>query len=413
MVSENKSFSFKIEFPELKTHSQWASADYVLKKLQANGHEALIAGGAVRDLLMGRVPGDLDIASSAKPDEVEKLFLQQTVAVGKAFGVIRVIHLGQSIEVATYRQDLEYLDGRRPEGVVFTNRQEDAKRRDFTINAMFYDPQTSMLYDDVDGKKDIQNKILKCVGEASKRFKEDELRRLRLVRLVSQIGFQVDSETRKELEVKIEGIQKVSKERITEEVGKMWQGPYLPEAFKLWCESGMAAQVDPAWERGSTLNAGGIWKKPRDEKQKAWAHYFSFFLEETSLKNQFKLYKLPKDLEKFLEGVHQAYHSIPQFLKARKGEQRFQAAQPSFLLGFEYYIAKKVTGTETQKLTLILEQFKAADPLPEPLIKALQIQDQFQGPALGYQLKRLYLEQLDQNWKTSEQALAWLKQNPS
>ncbi len=411
-MSENKSFSFKIEFPELKNHVQWPAADYILKKLQANKHEALIAGGAVRDLLMGRVPGDLDIASSANPDEVEKLFSQQTVAVGKAFGVIRVIHLGHSIEVATYRQDLEYLDGRRPEGVVFTNRTEDAKRRDFTINALFYDPYSATLYDDVDGKKDIQNKILKCVGEANKRFKEDELRRLRLVRFVSQIGFQVEPETRKELEVKIEGIQKVSKERITEEVGKMWQGPHLPAAYKIWCESGMAAQVDPAWERSATLNAGHIWNMSRKEKTEAWAHYFSFFLDEATLKNQFKLYKLPKDLEKFIEGVHQAYHSIPKFLKARKGEQRFQAAQPSFLLGFEYYIAKKATGPDVESSALILAQFKAAEPLPEPLIKALQIQDRYQGPQLGYQLKRLYLEQLDQNWKTSEQALAWLTQNP-
>ncbi len=412
MVTENKSFSFKIEFPLLKAHVQWSAADYVLKKLQADKHEALIAGGAVRDLLMGRVPGDLDIASSAKPDEVEKLFEGQTVAVGKAFGVIRVIHQGHSIEVATYRQDLEYLDGRRPEGVVFTNRTEDAKRRDFTINALFYDPYSSKLYDDVDGKKDIQSKTLKCVGEASKRFKEDELRRLRLVRFVSQIGFEVDSETRKELEVKIEGIQKVSRERITEEIGKMWQGSHLPAAFKIWCESGMAAQVDPAWERSATLNAGNIWNMSRMEKTEAWAHYFSFFLDEATLKNQFKLYKLPKDLEKFLGCVHQAYHSIPQFLKARKGEQRFEAAQAGFLLGFEYYIAKKATGPEAQRLSLMLAQFKSMEPLPEPLIKALQIQDRYQGPQLGYQLKRLYLEQLDQNWKTSEQALQWLMQNP-
>src|SRR5687768_3977877 len=120
------------------SHPDWPAVFTIIKTLQDNGFEALLAGGAVRDALMGLTPGDLDVATKAEPDQVEKLF-PQTVAVGKAFGVIRVIANGKSIEVATYRLDQNYKDGRRPEAVVFTSRIEDAKRRDFTINALYYD----------------------------------------------------------------------------------------------------------------------------------------------------------------------------------------------------------------------------------------------------------------------------------
>ena len=413
MVSENKSNSFQISFPQLKSHPQWKVTHSILSKLKKAGYEALIAGGAVRDLLMGRMPGDLDVASSAKPEEVENLFSGQTIAVGKAFGVIRVIMTGHSIEVATYRKDLEYQDGRRPEGVVFTNRIEDAKRRDFTINALFYDAETETFYDDVDGKKDLDAKILRTVGLAQERFQEDELRRLRLVRFVSQLGFRIEEKTRAALDSGIEGLNKISKERITEEIGKMWQGSSLPEAYQIWLDSGMARIVDPAWEKSSNLTNDLIWNLPRADKTEAWVHYFSFFFEEENLKAHYKLLRLPKEIEKFVDSVHLAYRNMPQFLSARKGEQIFQASQKSFLLALEYFICKKSSPNESSKLKSLLLQFQNQSPLPEPLIKALHIQDRFQGPALGKMLRQLYIEQLDQNWKTSEQALEWLRKNSS
>lgn len=410
MVSENKSCSYQLEFPQLKLHPQWNVASLILKRIQDQGDEALIAGGAVRDLLMGRMPGDLDVASSATPEKIEELFQGQTIAVGKAFGVIRVVLEGHSIEVATYRHDVGSADGRRPEKVVFTNRTEDAKRRDFTINALFYDPFTMTVYDDVDGKKDIDQKILKCVGDSGQRFFEDELRRLRLVRFVSQLGFKIEAQTYAALKVGIEGIQKVSRERITEEIGKMWQGSGLPEAFKIFLETGLGAQVDPAWDRSLAVASEAIWKMPRQEKCVAWAHYFSFFFEENSLRTHFKIFRLPKEIEKFIEAVHQNYKSMPLFLKARLGEQRFQASQLGFDLGFEYYALK--SGDTDPLIPKLLKQFTNQEVLPEPLIKAHHIQDQFQGALLGQMLKQLYIEQLDQEWKTSEQALLWLRNQP-
>lgn len=396
----------------MKNHEQWNAAQRVLKKLQDQGFEALLAGGAVRDLLLGHAIGDLDVASSATPDQVESLFQGQTVAVGKAFGVIRVNFQGHSIEVATYRKDLDYQDGRRPEAVVFTNRVEDAKRRDFTVNALFYDPFSQSLYDDMNGKKDLENKILKCVGLAHERFREDELRRLRLVRFVSQLGFKIEEKTLLSLGQEVEGLKKISRERITEEIGKMWKGPHLAEAFKIFYESGLATQVDPAWERSSSYATEDIWSVSRHSKAQAWAHYFSFFFEEKSLKDDhFKLYRLARDIEKFIEAVHQAYHSIPQFLKSSFGQQRLQASRESFLLGFRYYIIKKAEAHEKEKLWPVLENFEKQAALPEPLVRAQHIQDRFHGAELGRMLKKLYIEQLDQNWTNLTQAMAWLGKN--
>ncbi len=408
-MNENKSDSIQRSFPELQNHPQWSAASFILQTLQKKGFEALLAGGAVRDLLIHRQPGDLDIATSALPDQVEKLF-PQTVAVGKAFGVIRVIQEGHSIEVATYRHDLEYRDGRRPEGVVFTNRVEDAKRRDFTINALFYDPFKGIVYDDVRGQEDLSRKLLRCVGESSLRFKEDELRRLRLVRFVSQLGFQIESETRKALEKGLEGLAQVSRERVTEEIGKMWGGNFLREAFPIWLESGMAKQVDAAWEQPPFQWGPALEKIARQNSAEKWTHYFSFFFKEENLRTHFKLYRLPKEIEKFVESVWKNYQAIPDFHKLSRGEQKYQMAQVGFSLGLEYWIAHHASD---EKLLNLLKEAQSQSPLPPPLVRAEHIQGQFQGAELGRVLKALYRQQLEEDWANLSQALDWLKENHS
>jgi tRNA nucleotidyltransferase/poly(A) polymerase len=410
MVSENKSRIIQKSFPQLKNHPQWRAAEFILKTLQTNGFEALIAGGAVRDLLMRRTPGDVDIATSATPDQVENLF-KQTVAVGKAFGVVRVIESGESIEVATYRMDLEYKDGRRPEGVLFSNRVEDAKRRDFTMNALFYDPFTETVFDDVGGIQDIQNRILKCVGLAGERFQEDELRRLRLVRFVSQLGFQIEPQTLKALVTGIEGLQKVSRERITEEVGKMWLGEFLLIALPVWFESGMATQIDPAWGQLSTASTSLKTWGPRDSKIHAWIQYFSFFFDEPSIKSHIKRFKFSRDLEKIIETAFGAYREGESFFKVSLGEQWMKFVVPGFSLGLEYYLEKKIPSAERPKFRQILENLKHRGDLPSALVKAQHLQNLYQGAELGNKLKSLYLEQLNQGWTSTEEALSWLSRN--
>lgn len=389
------------------SHPQGAAAAFIIKRLQDEGFEALIAGGAVRDALIGVVPGDLDVATKAEPDQVEKLF-PNTVAVGKAFGVIRVITQGHSIEVATYRLDQNYKDGRRPESVVFTSREEDAKRRDFTINALYYDPIADILYDDVEGLRDLDQKILRAVGDANKRFQEDELRRLRLIRFVAQLGFAIEPDTWKSVQTGVEGLQKISRERITEETTKMWKSPFLEKAFPLWRESEIAAQVDPFWHTFDHQTISNFqWQWSRANLEEAWAHYFSFHWQnEADWEKSLELFKVSKDLQNKLRKAFEIFQSADKFLTASWGEKRLMWSEPlgPWALRAALDLKKKTKDFEKWQ-----SQLEAAGPLPEPLIRGQDLISQVQGPRLGEILKKTYFEQLNQNWATKEQALEWLK----
>src|SRR3989440_9575948 len=158
----------------------------VVRRLREAGYEALWAGGCVRDELLGLIPGDYDVATSARPEEVSRLF-RRTVAVGVSFGVVQVLGPRRdagplSVEVATFRSDAGYSDGRHPDAVVFSSAREDALRRDFTINGMFFDPLENKLIDYVGGQEDLRQKILRAIGDPAARFAEDKLRLLRAAR---------------------------------------------------------------------------------------------------------------------------------------------------------------------------------------------------------------------------------------
>lgn len=192
----------------------------VVKKLRSKKHEAYFAGGYVRDLKLGKLPHDIDIATSAKPTTIEKLF-KKTVPTGKAFGVIRVKEKGYWFEVATFRIDLPNGDNRRPGGVKFTSAKEDAKRRDFTVNALFYDPLKNEIIDYVNGLKDLKNKELKFIGSAQKRIDEDYLRLLRAVRFKTALNFKMSKKDLDTIKKNSKKITSVSAERIQDELTKM------------------------------------------------------------------------------------------------------------------------------------------------------------------------------------------------
>jgi len=192
----------------------------IVRKLKDNGHEAVFAGGCVRDMLLEIDYNDIDIATSATPDEVEKLF-DKTIPVGKSFGVIIVIDGEDSFEVATFRSDGDYSDGRRPDSVEFTSMEEDAKRRDFTINAMFYDPIEDMVIDFFDGKGDLYCKTLRFVGNASDRINEDQLRMLRAIRFLVKYNLGMESGNWETVKKYSNLISNVSNERIIQEIFKM------------------------------------------------------------------------------------------------------------------------------------------------------------------------------------------------
>ncbi|HVY63020.1 MAG TPA: CCA tRNA nucleotidyltransferase, partial [Planctomycetota bacterium] len=159
----------------------------IARRLAAAGHEAVLAGGCVRDRLLGLEPKDHDIATSARPDEVQRLF-PSTVAVGAQFGVIVVVEGGRNYEVATFRSDEGYVDGRRPTAVYFGDARKDAERRDFTVNGLFERPDTGEILDFVGGRADLERRTIRAIGDARARFTEDKLRLLRGVRFVAQLG---------------------------------------------------------------------------------------------------------------------------------------------------------------------------------------------------------------------------------
>ncbi len=168
-----------------------AAATRVVERLQSQGFATLFAGGCVRDMLMDREPKDYDVATSAKPEEVVGLF-RRTQQVGAQFGVVLVRIGRHAIEVATFRRDQAYEDGRRPIGVEFCGPEEDARRRDFTINGMFFDPVVAEVIDHVDGKADLAARLIRAIGEPAERFAEDHLRLLRAIRFAGRLGFQIE-----------------------------------------------------------------------------------------------------------------------------------------------------------------------------------------------------------------------------
>jgi tRNA nucleotidyltransferase/poly(A) polymerase len=220
-------------------HADWLAVRGILETLQCSGHEAVIAGGSVRDALLNRNLKDFDIATSATPDEVESLF-PHSVGVGKAFGVILVpLGPGRSVEIATFREDSDYSDGRRPDSIRFADAAADAARRDFTVNALFFDLAASRILDFVHGLEDLQRGVLRAVGDPVRRFNEDRLRTLRAVRFVSQLGFQLESETANAIREHQDPLGGVSRERVKEELDRWIEGDFFREGLTCMQDLGL------------------------------------------------------------------------------------------------------------------------------------------------------------------------------
>jgi poly(A) polymerase len=219
-----------------------AAAERIVEHLRTAGHEALFAGGCVRDLLAGREPADYDVATSAHADHVQRLF-RRTIPVGAHFGVVLVIEDDVPVEVATFRRDGAYLDHRHPVTVQFCGAREDALRRDFTINGMFLDPATGEVTDYVGGRADLGAGIIRAIGDPAARFDEDRLRLLRAVRFAARFGFAVEAGTWAELRRLAPGILTISAERIGEEIVKILLEGSARRGFELLADSGLLEVV--------------------------------------------------------------------------------------------------------------------------------------------------------------------------
>ncbi len=220
------------------------TAKTIVEKLQKKGFQAFWAGGCVRDLILKKEPEDIDIATSAKPDEIEKLF-KKTYAIGKHFGVILIEEDGHHFEIATFRSDSGYSDGRRPDFVTFAKAEEDALRRDFTINGIFYDPVTSEFHDFVDGQSDLKRGLLRFIGDPSTRIQEDHLRILRAVRFRNRFDLAYHADTRKSLKRHCSLILGVAAERVLDELNKIIVHNDRKKAFEDLDRFGILEEIIP------------------------------------------------------------------------------------------------------------------------------------------------------------------------
>jgi len=200
-------------------------AQEIVARLQKESFSAFWVGGCVRDFLLGREPQDFDIATDAKPEQVEKLFTK-TIPVGKKFGVIIVVENGIQFQVATFRAEADYQDGRRPEKIVFANAEADALRRDFTVNGLFYDPLTEKIHDWVGGEKDLRAKVIRTIGTPEERFGEDHLRLLRAVRFAARLSFEIEPKTFAAIKSLAPKIKLISAERVRDELIKLFAPPH-------------------------------------------------------------------------------------------------------------------------------------------------------------------------------------------
>lgn len=221
-----------------------ATATAIVRRLRADGHEAYFAGGCVRDRLLGRAPEDYDVATSAPPDRVRVLF-ERTVPVGMQFGVVLVLEAGQQFEVATFRSDEAYVDGRRPSRVHFGTAEADAARRDFTVNALFLDPETNRVLDFVGGAADLAAGRIRAIGDAGARIAEDRLRMLRAVRFAARFGFVIEDATREAIRAAAPRLVDIAAERIGDEIVKILTEGAARRGFELLHETGLLDVVLP------------------------------------------------------------------------------------------------------------------------------------------------------------------------
>ena len=221
-----------------------AEALAIVRRLREAGHDAFWVGGCVRDLVRGVAPKDFDIVTSARPEEVQALF-PRTAPVGARFGVVIVIENGRPYEVATFRTESDYDDGRHPSRVAFATAEEDVRRRDFTVNGLLMDPETGRIIDYVEGRRDIERRLIRTIGDPDERFAEDRLRMLRAVRFAAALDYAIDAETYDAIKKQASAIRGISAERIREELSRVLTSGGARRGMELLAETGLLVELLP------------------------------------------------------------------------------------------------------------------------------------------------------------------------
>lgn len=395
----------------IETHPQYEAATKITSRLRESGFEAFFAGGCVRDGLLKRHAKDIDIATSATPDDVEELF-DKTVAVGKSFGVVRVIIDGFDIEVATFRKDGAYVDGRRPDSVTFSSRKEDAERRDFTINALFYDEHSGHVYDDVGGIQDLQAHLIRAVGNPEKRFEEDHLRLLRAVRFSGELDFLIENDTWKALCLCADLIESVSGERINDEMTKLIHSHGIHRGLETLFQSGLLAHLLMN-ERIRWVPLAPLLQGPGDER---WWFFWRWLMQvDQTLQTKEKLQDLwdrwrfsNADKLKFSRLLESSFQLA--WVTDRKGQVLESYFDPDFQLGLKLSLRVDTVSEEKEQRAEWLEKrFHELKSLPTPFVKAQDMIGIKQGPELGKALKEAFWLQLEEPTLTKEHLLERVK----
>lgn len=386
-------------------------AEKICKTLHKAGFEALLAGGCVRDFLLKRTPNDFDVATSATPDQVESLF-QKTIAVGKSFGVMIVVEADQQVEVATFRKDGPYQDGRRPASIEFSEAEEDAKRRDFTVNGLFYDLLAGRVVDYVGGVDDLNQKKIRAIGNPSQRFHEDHLRLLRAVRFSAQLGFEIESETWKAVQDCHALIATVSGERVQDEMSKFLLSPFLDQGFQLLFQSKL---LEPLLGPGSLqwVSPAPIFSRKQGSKEDAW---FRFFLWLRQIKgnsatleffeNLCDRWKFSRDLkQKTLRALAWTYEK-ELFNNHPMGEVLAASFESEHLRGIEEYSHLYMQSSEKESFQKYQKRkSELGSQKPAPWVVSADLTGFLQGEKLGRALRESYWQQLEGKLKSKEEIM--------
>ncbi|MFP3937944.1 MAG: CCA tRNA nucleotidyltransferase [Phycisphaerae bacterium] len=390
-----------------------SAAMYVLKRLRSAGFEALFAGGSVRDMLLGRKSYDYDVATNATPKEVERLF-PHVLLVGAQFGVAMVIHQGRRVEVTTFRSDESYSDGRRPDAVRFSDAKQDALRRDFTINGMFYDPIADEVIDYIGGREDLKRGVIRTIGKPDDRFDEDYLRMIRAVRFAVRLGFSIEPSTAEGIRKYAANVKSVSGERIFEELWRMLAEPSAAEALRRMAELGLAGHVlgelfeagawEPAVERVEyvasrrdpilTLAATLVDLPPRNINAvtRRWGA-------SNELRNAVRW------MHEHLRDWRRAEEMPLRELKRLMASEHFERLRR--LWRFQ---ERRETGRESlsRRIAGRVKSIPADAVAPPPLITGADLMEMgvASGPEMGRILREIYDAQLDENIATRDEAIA-------
>jgi poly(A) polymerase len=386
----------------------------VVEHLCSNGFKALFAGGCVRDMLLGRRANDYDVATDAAPEDVIKLF-RRTLKVGAKFGVVIVLVEKQQVEVATFRSETGYVDGRHPAAVTFTSDVEDACRRDFTINGMFYDPIKKEIVDYVNGRGDLKSRLIRTIGKPAERFNEDYLRMLRAVRFATQLDFTIEPQTWLAICDNAEKITDISGERIAMELEAILVSPNRSRGAKELIESNLAKAVFPGFnaEREKlAINVLGRLKR-RIDFALGLAAFFVGCPTDDALE-KCKFLKLSRNLSKHIRFLLAGRDRL---LNDKMGlaELRIVLAEPYFEDLYELQRAiQKAEGKSTAALKKLRKREKSltdVDLKPKPLLNGHDLMKlgAVPGPGLGQLAEEMYIAQLEGELETVEEASLWVQ----